>query len=632
METRSSDTTGWRRSHAAPASVQLRSLLKPPARLAGSRRLCHDPGPNGRFVLASSATRRRLTKIAAGVLLASAELSAAPETPADLVVVNARVLTVDAAFRVAEAVAVRDGVFVRVGRTAEARALVGPATRVIDARGKSAVPGLIDSHVHALGVAAGEAAEPFRELRSVAELQAWVREKARTTPEGQWIWTPRTYPPRIRERRFPTRDELDAAAGRHPVAVDGAYALMLNTRALEAAAITAETPAPQGGIIVKDKAGQPTGLLRNVGPMLARFRPAAQDEGGAGVPLGHLEEVHRRYNRVGITSVIERGADLEGYRAYRRLDGSGRLHVRATVTLRLASDGTVEGTERAIRALPIRFGEGDERVKVGPLKIVVDGGILLGNAYLRRPYGREAGALYGFDDPAYRGSLTLTPGEIRNIVRTGHRLGWQMCAHVTGDAGVDAVLDAVEAADADSPIRERRFTLIHAYFPDAATATRAARLGVCVDTQPAWYYKDADVLASVLGEDRFRPFIGLAEWIKGGVRVAVNTDHMLGLDPDASLNPFNPFLTLYVAVTRRTEGGHVIGPEQAVSREQALRMMTADAAYLSFDEDRKGSIEVGKLGDLAVLSEDFMACPPERIRDIRVVATVLGGKVVYEAP
>jgi predicted amidohydrolase YtcJ len=152
-----------------------------------------------------------------------------------------------------------------------------------------------------------------------------------------------------------------------------------------------------------------------------------------------------------------------------------------------------------------------------------------------------------------------------------------------------------------------------------------------VDTQPAWYYKDAEVLAGALGEERLRPFLGLAEWVGGGVRVALNTDHMFGLDPNASLNPFNPFLTLYVAVTRRTENGRVIGPEQAVSRPEALRMMTADAAYLSFDENTKGSIEVGKLADLAVLSEDFMSCPPERIREIRVAATVLGGRVVYEA-
>ncbi|HUG53032.1 MAG TPA: amidohydrolase family protein, partial [Vicinamibacteria bacterium] len=338
-----------------------------------------------------------------------------------------------------------------------------------------------------------------------------------------------------------------------------------------------------------------------------------------------------RYNAAGITSVIERGADLAGHRAYQRLRAEDRLRVRATVTLRVDSDGTVEGTEAFIRSLPFRFGDGDDRLRVGPLKIVADGGILAGTAYMREPYGPAAGALYGVSEAGYRGFLSLPPASIRDVVRTGHRFGWQMAAHVTGDAGVAAVLDAFEAAHADRPIEGRRFTLIHAYFPTPEVARRAARLGVAVDTQPAWYYKDADALLPALGERRLEPFLGVAEWRRAGVKVALNTDHMFGLDPRASLNPYDPFLTLSVAVTRRTEGGRVIGPEQAVSRADALRMMTIDAAYLSFDEERKGSIETGKLGDLAVLSDDYLSCPPDRIADIRAVLTVLGGEVVHDA-
>jgi hypothetical protein len=571
------------------------------------------------------ATVAVLSLLAAG--LAPAQEPASPAAPADLVVLNGKVLTVDPASRVAEAVAIRKGVIVLVGTNAEARRLVSRETRVIDAAEKSVVPGLIDSHVHALGVAESETRAPFRALPSVADIQAWVREQAERMTPGQWIWSPRVFPTRIRERRFPTRAELDAAAPRHPVVIDGAYALMVNTAALAAAGIDGATPAPEGGAIVKDSRGQPTGLLRNVGSLLAKYQ--ARD--GAEVPLDALEQVHRRYHQVGITSVMERSADLAGLRAYQRLRDAGRLRVRANVTLRVSSDGSVEDTERFVRSLGVAFGQGDDRLRVGPLKIFADGGILAGTSFMRQPYGLRAAELFAVTDPSYRGFLTLDAGKIRNVIRTGHRLGWQMCAHVTGDAGVDAVLDAVEAADADRPIRDRRFTLIHAYFPDAGTARRAARLGVCVDTQPAWYYKDADALATALGEDRLRAFIGLREWLRSGVRVALDTDHMFGLDPDRSLNPYNPFLTMYVAVTRRTEGGNVIGPEQAVSRAEALRMMTLDAAFLSFDEKKKGSIEVGKLGDLAVLSDDFMACPAERIKDIRVLATVIGGEVVYPA-
>jgi predicted amidohydrolase YtcJ len=216
------------------------------------------------------------------------------------------------------------------------------------------------------------------------------------------------------------------------------------------------------------------------------------------------------------------------------------------------------------------------------------------------------------------------------MIRAGHKLGWQMCSHVTGDAGVDLVLDAVEEAGRDKSIKESRYTLIHAYFPNESAAKRAAGLGVCVDTQTAWYYKDGDALADALGGTRLKNFIGLSVWKQAGVKVALNSDHMQGIDPDRSLNPYNPFLTMYVAITRKTQSGLVVGPEQAVSRKDALKMMTIDAAYLGFDEKKKGSIEVGKLADLAILSDDFLNCDAERIKDIRSVATIVGGKVVYE--
>jgi predicted amidohydrolase YtcJ len=571
-------------------------------------------------------TGGRAAALASAVFLAAAVLPAGPP-PADLVVVNGRVLTMDARQPVAQAAAVRDGVFVAVGRDAEVRALVGPSTRVVDARGRSVLPGLIDSHVHALMVAEAEARGAFRDLRSIGEIQDWFRERAAAAAPGTWLWSPRVFPTRLRERRLPTREELDAAAPRHAVAVDAAYAFVLNTAALAAAGIGPDTAAPAGGAIVKDAAGRPTGLLRNVGGLLDRYRPEARPER----LLDALEQVHARYLAAGITSVIERLADPPGYRAYAALHDAGRLRVRATVTIRVAADGSEKGTEAFLDALPFRFGEGDDRLRVGPLKIFADGGILAGTAFMREPYGETAAALYGQSDPAYRGFLTLTPEQMKTIVRAAHRRGWPMVAHVTGDAGVDAVLDAFAAADADRPIRDRRFTLLHAYFPHEDAARRAAALGVAVDTQPAWYYKDADALLPALGAERMRRFIGLREWLRAGVTVALNTDHMFGLDPDRSLNPYNPFLTMGTAVTRLTEGGQVMGPEQAVSREEALRMMTRDAAFLSFDEGRKGSIETGKLGDLVVLSGDFQGCPPEKIRELRAVVTVLGGKVVHQA-
>ena len=208
--------------------------------------------------------------------------------------------------------------------------MIGPRTRVIHAGGRTVVPGLIESHVHALGVAEGEAFQPYVSLPDVRSLQAWVRARAATVPEGGWIWTPRTFPPRLRERRFPTRAELDAAAPKHPVVVDGAYALAVNTAALRAAGITPATPNPPGGAIVRDAAGEPTGLLRNMGALLSRFDTRTSE---AGPPVDWLARVHQRYAAVGITSIVEARRRVAGYSTYEELHRAGRLQLRAVVTL-----------------------------------------------------------------------------------------------------------------------------------------------------------------------------------------------------------------------------------------------------------------------------------------------------------
>jgi predicted amidohydrolase YtcJ len=544
--------------------------------------------------------------------------------PADLVLLGGRVVTVDERFSMATALAVRDGRFIAVGSNDDVRAYVGSTTRVIEGRGRTVIPGIIDTHVHALDVAAAEATQPFRNLRSIGELLDWIRTEAQRRPPQAWVWTPRVFPTRLREQRFPTRQELDQAAPGHAVVVDAAYAFALNSVALRAAGITRDSADPPGGAIVKDAAGEPTGLLRNVGGLLARFRSSTDR-----VPLETLEQVHQQYVAAGITSVIERGASLEGYQTYEALKAANRLRLRATVTIRVPPAEDSASVERFVGGLPMRFGDGDEWLKAGSLKIVADGGILIGTSFMREPYGLGARQLYAVNDPSYRGFLTLTPEQIASAFAIGHRLGWQMVAHVTGDAGVDVVLDAIEAAQRGVP-KDRRHTLIHAYFVSPATAARAARLGVLVDTQPAWYYKDAAALSDALGPERVAHFIGLSTWRRAGVEVAINTDHMFGLDKNEAMNPFNPFLTIYAATTRRTESGRVVNAAEVVSRQEALRMMTRTAARFSFDETNRGSIEVGKLGDFAVLDDHVLTCPAARLRTVGADVTVIGGRVAHE--
>ncbi|AMY08621.1 N-substituted formamide deformylase precursor [Luteitalea pratensis] len=551
---------------------------------------------------------------------------AAADGPADLLVVHGKVVTVDARFTIAEAVAVRNGRIVDVGTDAHVRRLAGQATRVIDARGRTVIPGLIDSHVHAIGAAPVEAITPFRTLASISEVQAWLRDVARRTPAPSWVWSTRVYPTRLREGRFPTRLELDVAVPDRPAVVDGAYAFVLNTQALAAAGVTADTPDPPGAVIVRGPDGTPTGLLRNAGSMLARFRPAAP----ASLPLDQIERLHRAYLATGITSIVERGGSVGGFRTYEALKAAARLRIRSTITLMLPTGLRAEQAEAAVAAIDLAPRAGDDWLKVGPLKITVDGGILLGTSYMRTPYPASSRALYGDQPSSYRGVLSTSAEAIRAVMIAGHARGWQMSAHVTGDAGVDAVLDGFEAAQRAMPRADARHTLIHAYFPNPETARRVAALGVQVDTQPAWFYKDADALVGALGVPGLAHFIGLRTWRDAGVRVAINTDHMFGADRDSAMNPFNPFLTMATAVTRRTESGRVIGAGEAVTREGALRMMTIDAAAMTFDEGSRGSIEVGKLADLAILSEDLLTCPDDRIRAITADITIIGGVIAHQ--
>lgn len=569
--------------------------------------------------------------LAVGLLVAALSARGA-EAPADLVVLNANVVTVDAASTRAAAVAIRGGVFVAVGSNDDVRKLVGPNTRTIDAQGHMVVPGLIESHVHSTGVARSEANQPFRQLYSIAEIQDWVRTKAKEVGPGQWIQIPRVDVTRIKERRIPTRADLDAAAPNNPTVFLWQYAnrtvQILNTAALNVVKLTKDTEVPAAGKIHFDDQGQPTGRIDNSSGLVTKFMPAR------GVPddkyQDSLVKLLHRYNEIGITSIGERNSNVDGYRTYQALKTQGRLPVRVTVTIGLASNGSVEDTERVIKAIPFKTGDGDDWVKAGPLKIGVDGGTLYGTAFMREAYPKASHDIYFITDPSYRGDLRISAEKIKNMIRTGHRLGWQMSSHVTGDAGVDAVLDAVEAANADSPIGPRRYNLIHGYFTNPETAKRVAALGVVPDTQPDWYYKDGDALADVLGAKKVATFIGLQTWLKAGAKVVLNSDHMFGFDPETSLNPYNPFLAIQTAVTRKTQGGKIFGPEQRISREEALRMVTINAAWMNFDEKKTGSIEVGKLADLAILTDDLLKCAEEKIHEIRARVTIVGGKVVYE--
>ncbi len=547
--------------------------------------------------------------------------------PADMILHNGKIVTLWDARPQAQAVAIGGGRFLAAGSNEEVRKLAGPATRQVDLRGRTVVPGLIDSHTHPIGAALSEQQGEIPVIHSIVELQAHIARVARASPSERMIFVPKIYSTRMKEGRYPNREELDQAGGTGRVVVsDNGYAAVLNTGALKKAGIGRDTPQPANGKIIRDAAGEPTGLILGAPQLLTAFRsdrPASHQD-----RVWAIRTMQKRYNEAGLTSTIDRGQGPEGWQAYQELWRQGELTVRTYVTVSVAGGGPLERVRQDVQRLPAVTGFGDDWLRIGSLKIVLDGGILIGTAYLREPYGEHT-EVYGYKDPDYRGVLAAPRENVFEVARLANRLGWQMTAHTTGGGSTDLLLDAYEAAGRERPIRERRFTLTHANFPNRDAIEKAKRLGVVLDMQPAWMHLDGDALAKVLGPGRMRDFHPYRALFDAGVVVAGGSDHMIKFDSRDAINPYNPFFGMWMAVTRKTVSGAVLNPEQKISREQALRMWTLNAAYLSFDEKRKGSIEPGKLADLVVLSKDLLTCAEEDIRSIEAEATMLGGKFVY---
>ena len=550
-----------------------------------------------------------------------------PEGPADFLYYNGKIVTMWDERPVVESMTVASGRILDVGTTQLVGRKAGPRTVQVNLRGRTVVPGLIDSQVHPISAALAESDGEIPVLRSFDDIRAHVERtlSERTGP----VLVPKVYSTRLSERRYPDRWELDGYSRDRPVMLDNGYAAVLNSAALRAAGISASTPDPVNGKLVRDSTGRPTGLIvgarQLVEPLLASRTYSHEDRVRA------LEAMQRAYLRAGLTSVIDGSQTAEGVRAYQELWKKRALSVRTYVTRRLDADRPPDEVLAEIRGLSPVTGFGDAMFRIGSLKVALDGGILLGSAYMREPYG-ESTEVYGFDDPGYRGELRIDPGDLAEIVGLAARLGWQMTAQTTGGGSTDILLDAYEWVDRDLPIAGRRFTLTHANFLSGEAIRRAARLGVVAGMQPAWYHFDGPALAGVLGPERMARLQPYRSIIDAGVVVAGGSDHMIKFDARQATNPYDPFFGMWIAVTRIAADGSVRNPEQRVTREEALRMWTLNAAYLSFEEDVKGSLEPGKYADFAVLDRDILECSEESLRGTQVLETVLGGRTVYRRP
>ena len=534
------------------------------------------------------------------------DLVAQPAVPS-LILHSGKIVTVDPAFSYAQAVAIRDGRFAAVGSNGDVRKLAGPGTRLIDLGGRTVIPGLSDNHLHSAG---GGRGVDLSRTRSIADVLAAIAARVKQTPRGEIIVTNRDWHEgQLREQRLPLRRDLDAVAPDNPVVViRGGHEYILNSAALARWKIEAQTTSPDGGRISRYEDGSLNGELvdraKNLVPLadLAPYlMPTGQtDEQRAEAKIAEFNKLHE----AGLTSVRLAGVRTNDIAMLADMRKRGLLTMRVHALLTHTSVG--EYTQ----------GEGDEWLRVGGIKLMIDGGFEGG--WMREPYAEPYG-----EGGTYRGLSVMPADTFTSLVRTFNRGGWRVFTHAVGDAAIDQVLAAYEVADAEKSLAGRRWGIEHAFIARDDHFPRMKKLGLAISAQHHLYLA-APSLVKYWGAERAARTTPMRAMLDAGLPVSIGTD--------AAVVPYPPLWALYHFVTRDTISGGVVGREQRITREEALRANTIGGAWLTFEERDKGSIEVGKLADLVVLSDDIMTCAEKRIEQMRVEMTIVGGKVVFERP
>jgi predicted amidohydrolase YtcJ len=556
-----------------------------------------------------------------------------PCPAADIVVRNAKIATLDPSGRIAPALAISGDRFAAVGSEAEIGALTGPATRQIDAKGRLVVPGLIDGHAHMDREGLKDQLPSLAGCRSIADILARISDLARTTPKGEWIVTmPVGDPPffqgvphNLKEGRFPTRQELDSVAPDHPVYIRAIWGhwrntlplvSVANTRALQLAGITRNTlpPAPAIQIDKDPSTGEPTGVLTEF-----TFKPLVEKTIMSVIPrftlddrIAGLARSMQVYNSFGTTSVFEgHGIASEVLAAYQDLRAKGPLAVRSSLMFSPAWPTTDIDTIRDMLADWGRWlsgrGMGDEYLRMFGLFTESDCSDENRLRALCGPYTGWAG--FNFDAGLPEDIMVEMMVE---AARLGIRIG----------SFSPRILDLYAKVDRRAPIAEQRWVIEHigVFTPDEIKRVRD--LGLLVQTYSAkWIEQNGEQLRAQLGETGVENVLPLRSLIDAGVHVSLATDNV----PPSLMVPISH------VVTRRTAAGRPLAPSQALSRMEALATASREGAYLSFEEDVKGTIEPGKYADLAILSDDLLTCPDDDIAAIRSLTTITGGRVVYEA-
>src|SRR5262245_21964600 len=554
----------------------------------------------------------RIAALLIAVLTSSAFADDVSKT--DLVLRHGIVHTLNAAQPKAEAIAIAGNRIVAVGTDAEIEELVVPATRVVDLHGATVIPGFTESHGHLMGLGDSRLSVDLNGTKSWPEIVAKVAAEAKRVPKGEWIYgrgwheSKWTEPPSPVVRGFQTHDALSAATPDYPVVLERAdgHAYIVNAQVMSLMGIGRDTRAPEGGEVIKDAKGLPTGVLVDNAMNLVRFPPSSDARRGQALDLALAEAL-----RKGITSFEDAGASAEDIALFKRYASEHRLGLRLYVM--------VMGYDLLKTYDKPEIGLGDGFLTIRAVKLVADGAMGSRGAAFLEPYD---------DDPKNSGFFTTPPEIVLATARYGLEHGFQVNVHAIGDRTNRMVLDQFEKAFAEHPeVKDPRFRIEHAQILDAADIPRFAKLGVIASMQGIHCTSDRPWAESRIGIDRVKE--GLYVWRKlldSGATIINGTD--------VPVEDIDPIKNYYASVTRKPESGgppEGFDPEQRMTREEALVSYTSAAAFGAFAEKERGTIETGKLADLTVLSQDILSVPDDALLKTRVLYTIVDGRVRYSS-
>lgn len=537
-----------------------------------------------------------------------AALAAIPDwrEPPELILVNGDIITMDPLAPRAQAVAIANGRLLAVGTNADIRALSRPGTRTIDLGGKVVIPGVIDGHNHPAYAGLRHLREVDCDLRSIGAIQAALRERASRTPAGEWVLGFKYDDTKTAEGRFLTRADLDAVSTTHPILVvhRGGHTAYVNSLAFARAGVTESTPDPVGGRFERDAAGKLSGRAAESAAEViesAAARPYSRADRQAGVA-----EISKRLAAAGITSVTDAGASPAELQAYQDARDAGELRTRVYCHMGAAY------LDRMIAA-GVRTGLGDDWVKVGAVKCVSDGSISERTARLAEPYiGR----------PNDFGIMVNSAEVLWPIFEKAHRAGWQIGTHANGEVGIDVTATLYERLQREFPRRDPRFRFEHCTVLTPDLIRRIKALGAIPTPFSAYVYFHGEKMGEY-GAKRTERMFPVRWFVDAGIPVAMGSDYPPG--------PFEPMMALTSMITRTDLRGTVWGANQRVSFDEALKVLTVNGAYASFEEHQKGSLTAGKWADLVVLGRDPRAVAPIEIVNVPVERTMAGGRWVYES-